>query len=273
METGNYMVSSAFYATGPVRNDFHHHNEYELFFVEEGTVEIRIGDKHYTAKKNDLILLANLEKHSLRQCGGVYHRYCISLHAAIADAYIQNADLLNLLKNHSASFCHCLDMTPVRETVLGIIEKIMACDGKKPYANELVACLLSELLIYVCQLHPNSRGVSLNESCRSRILAVQKYLGEHYREEIRIGEICKQYYMSNYYLSHHFKTMTGYSPKQYLTLIRLKHAAILIHDTTMPIGEIAAFCGFSDINNFCKQFKREYQCTPGTFREKHETAE
>ena len=155
MDGQNFMISSAFYSTGPVRNDFHHHNEYELFFVDEGAVEIRIGDKLYTAKKNDLILLANLEKHSLRQCSGVYHRYCITLHAAIADAYIQNADLLNLLKNHSASFCHCLDMTPVREQVLQTVQKLLACDGSEAYANELVACLLSELLIYVRRLHPD----------------------------------------------------------------------------------------------------------------------
>lgn len=266
MESNNFMLSSAFYSTGAVRNDFHHHNEYELWFVEEGSVEIRIGSKVYTAKKNDLILLANLEQHSLRQCSGVYHRYCIALHVAIADAYIQNAELLNLLKNHSAGFNHCMDMTPVRDTVIQLFQKLIACDGQKPYANELAACLMSELLIYVCQLHPHTQSVSLNETCKSRILAVQKYLGEHYREEIRISEICRQYYMSNYYLSHHFKELTGYSPKQYLTLVRLKHAAILIHDTTMPIQEIAAFCGFSDINNFCKQFKREYQCTPTAFR-------
>jgi len=229
-------------------------------------VEIRIVEKLYTAKKNDLILLANLEKHSLRQCSGLYHRYCITLRAAIADAYIQNAALLNLLKNHSASFCHCLDMTPVRDAVIGIFEKLMHCDPEQPYANELAACLLSELLIYVCRLHPTSHGINLNESCKSRMLAVQTYLEEHYREEIRISEVCRRYYMSNYYLSHHFRELTGYSPKQYLTLIRLRHAAAMIHETTMPVQEIAAFCGFSDINNFCKQFKREYQCPPGKFR-------
>ncbi len=266
MDSGNYMVTSAFYSTGPVRNDFHYHNEYELFFVEDGEVEIRIGDKIYTAGRNHLILLADLEQHSLRQCTGKYHRYCLILRAAIADAYIQNAELLNLLKNHSSSFCHCLDMTPVRESVIGIIEKLMNCDPNDIFSNELAACLLSELLIYVSRLHPGSQKLTLNETCRSRILAVQKYLAEHYREDLRINEICKQYYMSNDYLSHHFKDLTGFSPKRYLTLIRLRHAARMLHETTLPVQEVASVCGFSDINNFIKQFKREYHCTPSSFR-------
>lgn len=266
MDSGNYMVTSAFFSTGPVRNDFHYHNEYELFFVEDGEVEIRIGDKHYIAKRNDLILLADLEQHSLRQCSGKYHRYCLILRAAIADAFIQNAELLNLLKNHSSSFCHCLDMTPVREQIIGIIEKLMKYDPNSAYSNELAACLLTELLIYISQLHPSNQKASLNESCKSRILAIQKYLAEHYREDIRINEICKEYYMSNDYLSHHFKDLTGFSPKRYLTLIRLRHTARMLHETTLPIQEIADVCGFSDINNFIKQFKREYGCTPGVFR-------
>ena len=28
-------------------------------------------------------------------------------------------------------------------------------------------------------------------------------------------------------------------------------------------------CGFTDINNFCKQFKKEYHCTPSDFRQQN----
>jgi len=269
LRSDHFMISSAKYSTGEVRNDFHHHNEYEILFVEDGAVTVQVGQKVYTAQRNTLILFANLEQHSLSRCSDTYSRYCITLHVPATDSMIHNPALLNLLKNHSDSFVHCFDVSGIRASVLDILKKIMECSQEQPYANDLAASYITQLLIHVCRLHPELQDQTAS-TCRSRILAVQRHLDQHFSENLRIADICNQYYISNHYLSHQFKELTGYSPKQYLTALRLKHAAILIHDTGDPISEIAASCGFSDINNFCKQFKREYGCTPSAFRGKNE---
>ena len=264
MPQDQFMISSAVRSEGKVRNDFHHHNEYEILFVEDGAVELQVGQKSYTAGPNSLILLANLEKHSLSPRSDTYTRYCVTLHVPVTDLCIQDPELLNLLKNHTDTFPHCFDVSAIRETVLDIFRRIVRCRSDVPYANQLAACYITELLIHVRGRFPQLQ----EQTCRSRILAVQKHLDRHFAEPLRIAEISSRYYISPHYLSHQFKELTGYSPKQYLTLLRLKHAAISIHDTETPINQIADTCGFSDINNFCKQFKREYGCTPTEFRGK-----
>jgi AraC-like DNA-binding protein len=43
----------------------------------------------------------------------------------------------------------------------------------------------------------------------------------------------------------------------------------MLIDTTQSIGEIAYRCGFNNLSNFNRIFKKKKECTPKEFREEY----
>ncbi|MFR6258370.1 MAG: helix-turn-helix transcriptional regulator, partial [Anaerovoracaceae bacterium] len=98
------------------------------------------------------------------------------------------------------------------------------------------------------------------------IYQVQKYIDQNFAQDIKIKELAEKFYINFYYLSHTFKELTGYSPKQYLLLNRLTYSKELLAQTSLSVGEIAMRCGFSDANSFIRTFRRHYGTTPSQYR-------
>jgi len=67
-------------------------------------------------------------------------------------------------------------------------------------------------------------------------------------------------------LIRQFKAVFQATPHQYLTRIRLAHAAGLLKHTSAPVYEITWKCGFENTSAFCRAFKTEYGVPPLLFR-------
>ena len=64
------------------------------------------------------------------------------------------------------------------------------------------------------------------------------------------------------------KSITGYSPKEYMKMLRLKHGAELIATSSCTIAEIAVQVGIDDALYFSRIFKSRYGCSPTEWRAK-----
>ncbi|MFR0828462.1 AraC family transcriptional regulator [Bacteroides intestinalis] len=103
-----------------------------------------------------------------------------------------------------------------------------------------------------------------------RVQKVQDYIDQHYNEEIRLGQLADLVSMTSVSFSRFFKLRTGKNLSEYIIDIRLGHATRMLVDSTMSIAEICFECGFNNLSNFNRIFKKKKNCTPKEFRENYQ---
>lgn len=102
-----------------------------------------------------------------------------------------------------------------------------------------------------------------------RVQKVQHYINAHYQEEIRLNDLAEMVGMTDVAFSRFFKLRTGKSLSDYIIDIRLGYATRLLVDSTMTIAEICYECGFNNLSNFNRIFKKKKNCSPKEFRENY----
>lgn len=103
---------------------------------------------------------------------------------------------------------------------------------------------------------------------RHHLVTIEKakhYLNENLTKNISLEELARYCCISPFHFSRIYKTFTGYSVYQYLQLMRLKHAEMLLC-TLLPIADIAFRSGFNSIDYFSAAFKKQYKFSPSAYR-------
>lgn len=102
-----------------------------------------------------------------------------------------------------------------------------------------------------------------------RIEKTMEYMNANFDKPISLNEVAKLANMTQTAFSRFFKTRTGINFIDSLNEIRLGHASRMLIETTETIGEVAYNCGFNNIANFNRIFKKKKGCTPKEFRESY----
>ncbi len=95
-----------------------------------------------------------------------------------------------------------------------------------------------------------------------------KYIENHFTENLSLNDLAFFCGFHPSYLCRAFKKETGYSPKEYITLLRLEQAKELLSSTSIPVYKIGILIGIPDETNFTRLFKKYIHDTPGAYREK-----
>lgn len=96
---------------------------------------------------------------------------------------------------------------------------------------------------------------------------IKQYIDEHYGEEVTLESMASMAFMNPYYFSSFFKKHTKQNFKQYVTEVRLRHAADMLRVTDLMIYEIAEKVGYNNARHFSDMFKKKYNKLPIDYRQ------
>ncbi|NDV77394.1 AraC family transcriptional regulator [Dysgonomonas sp. 511] len=253
----------------------HVHTEFELNFIENGGGAKRVvGDSIEVIDDLELTLVtgSNLEH------GWLDHK-CSS--KEIKEITIQfHGDLFNeelLQKNQFRTVKEMFEkavygVTFSKEAIMNIKERLYKLAQESQGAHSVLKLLG---ILYDLSLSPvrelSSRAFYEKEQRYDsrRIERAYNYMQANYNKEIRLSDVANVVGMTEVAFSRFIKQRTGRNFIDSLNDIRLGHAARMLIDTTHSVAEISIDCGFNNLSNFNRIFKKKKGCTPREFRENY----
>lgn len=100
----------------------------------------------------------------------------------------------------------------------------------------------------------------------SLMQCVLQYINLKIYENVKIGKLAEQFYLSESSLRRKFKEEIGMSVSEYMHHRKIEEAKMMIQ-SGIPIGEIAKKLGFYDFSHFYRTFKKYSGMTPQHFRD------
>lgn len=97
------------------------------------------------------------------------------------------------------------------------------------------------------------------------------YMECNYMHPLQLDELASLCNISKYHFCREFKKYTSYSPNDYLIMLRVQHACILLNSSDLSVEQIALEVGNENMSNFIYHFKKRTGMTPSTFRTKSRT--
>ena len=249
----------------------HYHEEYELNLILHASGAKRIvGDSIETIDDVELVLVGP----------NLYHAWfthkCQS--EQITELTIQfHKDLFEdrLLRRNQLSFIKTMFDKAQRgilfshDTIERLLPRLLTLEQKNGFDSvlELFSILhdLSTSRNMRTLSDATSDNAQLNYNSR-RIEKVFEYMNANYSRPITLSEVSKVANMPEASFSRFIRKRIGSTFIDSLNEIRLGHATRMLIDTTHNVAEVAYKCGFNNISNFNRTFKKRKGCTPKEFR-------
>lgn len=277
------METDALYIADRHKSKFsypvHNHNVFELNFVENAAGVRRIvGDSNEVIGDYDLVLITNptlehaWEQHECKSndIREITIQFNFGAGMAATDHFFGKTPFESI--RHMMKEAQKGLMFPM-SAIMKVYDKL---SGLSQITDRFTALMEFLNILHTLSLCTGARTLATTsyakvniEDDSRRILRVKKYISDNYKYELRLKDLADLANMSESAFCRFFKLHTGRRLSDYIIDIRLGYATRMLIDTTETIAEISFKCGYNNMSNFNRIFKRKKGCSPTEFRNSH----
>lgn len=254
----------------------------EILYLTTGSYKLEwLGSLTYDVTTPSLFLLPTNTLHRLRNQTDVHSFWYIGMTDIENSGYPELDEVLRWNQLQSTSQPPLVESSEIAATVhdLGIT---LSSDThrKMAYFQDLLLCDLNKLVILIRSWLQTSPVVTCPspiyrsddppqaKSAQELIRLVSGYMEDAFNQPLNINQLAAFVHLNPSYMIRLFKSVTGVTPMQYLTQLRMNAAVCYLSSSSMTIEEIAHRTGFASIHYFSTQFKRWFGESPSVWRNK-----
>ena len=154
--------------------------------------------------------------------------------------------------------------TPVTQDIVGVVLRLLRATHSEANRRVLAPLAERELLYHLLNGEQAEalRAVATRDSRAQRISATLRFIAENYAESISIDDLAGQACMGVSTFHHNFKALTSMSPLQYLKMVRLHQARLLMLHEGTTAGDAAHAVGYNSQSQFTREFRRRFGNSP-----------
>jgi len=252
----------------------HYHEEYELNFIENGRgVKRIVGDSVEEIGDWELVLIGPNIPHAwfTHKCKTELFEITIQFHRDLFhEVFLKRTQVSSIRTLFEQSLKGILFS---EDTIKRLAPKLKDLENQSGFdsvielmsiLNELAKaedsrCLSGEKIYNADYIYMDS----------VRMEKLIDFMNANFHRPVRLAEAAELAGMAETAFSRFFKARTGVNFVDFLNDIRLGHAVRMLIDTKDPVTAIATACGFTNISNFNRTFRREKGLTPKEFRSRH----
>lgn len=262
----------------------HWHEEVEIVYLHHGSFKLDINMEPYGTDRECFLFINSGELHSLRSLSMEFDEQAVvfSPSMLLFQDYdsIDESILLPLTQN-KLTFPRFLDQTsPFFSAFRSCYQQIShifsqsketLITGEQILTDDVISQLqikagILQLIGILMEAGLMCQSPRTESQKITAIKTVLSYITDHYHEKLYVQDLASQVNMNEQYFCRFFKRSIGKTPIDYINDYRLNKVIRLLETGDAQITEICLECGFNNMGNFQRLFKRKTGITPLQYR-------